>query len=140
MSGIFPMFPSVVRRDGGGGLPLYRDVAMDFGAGRPLWSGGNPGVVCGLEAVKSWAWRAVMTARYRYAAFSWRFGCELEALVGQPYRSDTKLSEAARYVEEALTASPYILEARASGVRFEGSRLHMRVRFQSVYGEDGFDV
>ena len=59
MSGIFPMFPSVVRRDGGGGLPLYRDVAMDFGAGRPLWSGGNPVVVCGLEAVKSWAWRDV---------------------------------------------------------------------------------
>ena len=140
MSGIFPMFQVPAQAGAAGSLPLYWDVDIDYGAGRPRWSGGNPVIVCGLEAVKSWAWRAVMTARYRFAAFSWAFGCELEALVGQPYRAGTKLSEAARFVEEALTVSPYILEARASGARFEGSTLHLSVRFQSVYGEEGFDV
>ena len=137
---IFPMFQGLPQQTGGGGLALYRDAAMDYRRGRPLWSGGNPVIVCGLEAVKGWAWRAVMTARYRYAAFSWDYGCELESLAGQPYRADTKASEAARYVEEALTASPYILEARASGVRFEGSTFHMTVRFRTVYGEEGVDV
>lgn len=140
MKSIFPMFQAPLQTAGGGGLPLYRDAAIDYVSGRPRWSGGSPVIVCGLEAVKGWAWRAVMTARYRFAAFGWEFGCELQALVGQPYRSDTKLSEAGRYVEEALTASPYILEAHASGVCFEGGTLHMNVRFRSVYGEGGFYV
>lgn len=121
-------------------MPLYRDVAMDYQAGRPRWSGGNPVIAYGLEAVKGWAWRAVQTARYQYAAFTWNFGCELQMLVGQPYRAESKLSEAERYVTEALLVNTYIREARASNVRFEGGTLHMRVWFRCVYGEEAFHV
>ena len=81
---LFPQFtaPAAQTQE----LPLYRDVLMDYEAGRPVWESGNPVLVTGLEAVKGWAWRAVDTARYRYPSFSWSYGCELEALVGSPIR------------------------------------------------------
>ena len=136
---LFPMFtaPTAVQsRD----LPLYRDVLMDYEAGRPVWESGSPVFVTGLEAVKGWAWRAVDTARYRYPCFSWSYGCELENLVGQPYQAETKKSEAERYVKEALLVSPYIREVRVSDTRFEGSTLHMTVEFSTVYGKERIDV
>lgn len=97
-------------------------------------------VVTGLEAVKSWAWRAVATARYRYPAFSWDYGCELESLVGQPYQADTKRSEAARYIQDALLSSPYITACSVTDVTFDGSTFHMTVEFSTVYGKEGFYV
>ena len=96
----------------------------------------EPVLVSGLEAVKGWAWRAVDTARYRFSHFSWSYGCELEALVGQPYTADAKLSEAERYVTEALLVSPYIREARVRDKRFEGATLHMQVALSTVYGKE----
>lgn len=117
-------------------LPLYRDVRMDYETGRPMWESGNPVMVTGLEAVKGWAWRAIGTARYRYPCFSWSYGCELEALTGQPYQADTKRSEAERYVREALLVSPYIQSVRVSDTRFEGSTLHMTVELTTVYGRE----
>lgn len=90
MTSLWPMFSAPTDRQAGR-LPLYRDILMDYEAGRPVWEGGDPVMVTGLEAVKGWAWRAIATARYRYLHFSWSYGCELEALVGQPYRADHKL-------------------------------------------------
>ncbi len=133
MSQLFPQFtPSTAAQTQD--LPLYRDVRMDYEAGRPVWESGNPVFVTGLEAVKGWAWRALATARYRYSHFSWSYGCELENLIGQPYQAETKKSEAERYVKEALLVSPYIREVRVSDTRFEGSALHMTVEFATVYG------
>lgn len=138
MSGLFPMFS--LPRDRTGGLPLYRDVQMDYEMGRPMWAGGAPVLVTGLEAVRGWAWRAVDTARYRFSVFSWSFGCELEALVGQPYRADTKRSEAERYVQEALLVSPYIREAQVTETAFEGSTLHIAVDLTTAYGRTNIYV
>lgn len=120
---------------GGTALPLYRDAAMDYDRGIPLFSGGNPVIVSGLEAVKGWAWRALKTARYQWSVFSWDYGCELERLTGQPYRADTKLAEASRYVREALEVCPYITSVTVAGAGFEGSRLTLDVTMETVYGE-----
>lgn len=132
MSALFPMFS--VPQNRAGALPLYRDVQMDFERGCPVWAGGEPVFVTGLEAVLGWAWRAIDTARYRFSVFSWSYGCELEALVGQPYRADTKRSEAERYVREALLVSPYIREVQVTGTAFEGSAIHIAVDLTTVYG------
>ena len=136
---LFPLFPT----PGSGRteqLPLYTDVAMDYDAGTPRWESGNPVTVTGLEAVKSLAWRAVATARYRWSAFDWSYGCELESLVGQPYQAETKRSEAVRYVQDALLVSPYIIACSVSNVTFDGSTLHMEVEFSSIYGKEEFYV
>ena len=63
---LFPMFSTPVA-GGSVDLPLYTDVAMDYDAGVPRFSGGEPVLVSGLEAVKSWAWlmRPASAARTR---------------------------------------------------------------------------
>ena len=139
MSSLFPMYslPDTVRQ---AELPLYCDVAMDYDAGAPRWESGNPVAVTGLEAVKSWAWRAVATARYRWAVFDWSYGCELQALVGHPYQAETKRSEAVRYVQDALLVSPYIKTVQVTDVRFDGSTLHLDVDMVTVYGKERFHV
>ena len=136
---LFPMFSTPVA-GGSVDLPLYTDVAMDYDAGTPRWESGQPVVATGLEAVKSWAWRAVATARYQWAAFSWSYGCELEALVGQPYQADTKISEATRYLQDALLVSPYITAVDVTEASFDGSTFHMRVELATVYGKGDFYV
>ena len=136
---LFPLF-SIPQSGKGRPLPLYTDVAMDYQAGTPRWESGNPVLVSGLEAVKSWAWRAVATARYRYPAFSWDYGCRLESLVGRPYQAGTKRSEAARCIREALLASPYITACTVAEVDFEGSVLHAAVSFTCIYGKEDFHV
>ena len=132
MRQLFPFFPGETARPAA--LPLYRDVAMDYELGIPRFSGGEPVVVTGLEAVKSWAWRAVKTARYRFSYNSWDYGCELERLIGQPYRAETRRSEAARYVEEALAVCPYITAAMATVEGLVGATLTISVTLSTVYG------
>lgn len=139
MRELFPLFQTAPQ-SAAAALPLLRDVAMDYEKGAPLFAGGNPVVVSGLEAVKSWAWRAIQTARYRYSSFSWDYGCELENLVGQPYGQDTRRSEAVRYVREALEVCPYITSAQASVEGLEGSSLHIRVVMRTVYGDGTLKV
>lgn len=131
---LFPMFaaPAASQR---ADLPLYTDVAMDYDAMEPRWESGEPVIVTGLEAVKSWAVRAILTARYRWPIFDWSYGCELEALVGQPYLAETKRSEASRYIQDALLMSPYITVAQVTEVRFDGSTLHATVDLTTVYGK-----
>ena len=134
MRQLFPAFEPAVQPQSAA-LPLFRDVAMDYERGVPLFSAGNPVFVTGREAVKSWAWRAVKTARYRFSCFSWDYGCELESLAGQPYGEDTRRSEAVRYVREALTVCPYITGASVQVEGLEGSLVRIRAEVGTVYGE-----
>lgn len=136
---LFPMFspPAATQATD---LPLYTDVAIDYDRGEPRWESGNPVIVSGLEAVKSWAWRAIATERYRWPIFTWSYGCELQTLVGRPYLADTKRSEASRYVNEALMVSPYITAVSVREVSFQGSTLHLDVEFESVYGKERLNV
>ena len=60
--------------------------------------------------------------------------------MGQPYQADTKRSEAARYVRDALLVSPYITDCQVEDVAFEGDTLHLNVTFTTVYGKEGFYV
>lgn len=136
---LFPMF-SVPAAAQSTALPLYTDVAMDYDKGEPRWESGNPVIVSGLEAVKSWAWRAIATERYRWPIFTWSYGCELRTLVGQPYLAETKRSEATRYASEALMVSPYITSVTVKEVAFEDSTLHLEVEFESVYGKERLNV
>ncbi len=116
------------------GLPCTPTMRMDYdargagvvrGAGAGLRPGGGEGL--GLEAVD--------TARYRFSHFSWSYGCELEALTGQPYQADTKRSEAERYVTEALLVSPI---SGRPGCRTSGLRAPpcMQVALSTVYGKE----
>lgn len=139
MRDLFPLIPTPPEEKTAQ-LPLYRDIAMDYQNGTPIFSGGNPLIVEGVEAVKGWAFRMLQTARYRYAHFSWDIGSELDALVGQPYREDTKLSEAGRYIFDTLMVSPYITNVQVTRAAFQDATLTLEARVETVYGEVTLNV
>ena len=135
MRQLFPIFQTTAPEGTAQALPLYWDVDMDYDKGVPRFSGGEPVLASGLEAVKGWAWRALHTERYRWSPFSWDYGCELESLVGQPYRADTRLSEAVRYVREALEINPYVTDISSISVSFADGVLAVSAAINTIYGE-----
>ena len=116
-------------------LPLCREAAWDFVRERPIYSAGAPVEVTGAEAVRVWVWKALKTARCRYDIYTWDFGCEAENLVGRPFTAQVKESEAARYIREALGPNPYITGVRQVDVSFQGDRLEVTCRVETIYGE-----
>ncbi len=135
MSGIFPIIQPEAETPKSSRLPLCMEAAWDFDKGVPVFSGGKPLVATGAEAVKVWAWKALKTARCRFPAYTWGYGCEVERLVGKPFDEGVKRSEAARYVREALLPDPYITGVRSVDVSFEGSTLAIRCEISTIYGE-----
>lgn len=115
--------------------PLYREVKWDFETGRPVYAGGNPVVAEGAEAVLTWAFNALQTARYRFEALSPGYGCEAAELIGQPCTDELKNAEAVRYVRECLTVNPYIRGVKDTEVNFEGSTLTVSFTLDTDYGE-----
>lgn len=135
MTDIFPIIQPEAEAPKRTRLPLCREVAWDFDKGVPMFSGGQPLEVSGAEAVKVWAWKALKTARRRFPAYTWGYGCEVERLVGKPFDEGVKRSEAARYVREALLIDPYITGVRSVDVSFEGSALTIQCEISTIYGE-----
>ncbi|MBC3938290.1 DUF2634 domain-containing protein [Anaerotruncus massiliensis (ex Liu et al. 2021)] len=134
MTDLFPIIqPEAVQ--GGTELPLYREVKWDFEKGEPVFRGGEPVVVEGAEAIKTWVWKALVTERARYEIYSWDFGSEVESLIGQPYTDELKRAEAVRYVREALEINPYITEVTTASVDFDNGVLTIDVTVDTVYGE-----
>jgi len=135
LTDIFPIIQPEVEAPKAARLPLCREAAWDYERGIPVFSGGQPLEVTGAEAVKVWAWKALKTARRRFPAYTWGYGCEAERLIGKPFDEGVKRSEAARYVREALQINPYITGVRSVDVSFEGSALAIQCEISTVYGE-----
>ena len=116
-------------------LPLCREVAWDFTRGIPVYAGGRPVEVTGVEAVKVWIWNALKTARFHHDIYTWDYGCEAESLIGKAFTAQVKESEAVRYVREALAPNPYIKDVRQVDVSFQGTKLTISCQVSTIYGE-----
>lgn len=116
-------------------LPLCREVAWDFTQGIPIYAGGRPVEVTGVEAVKVWIWKALKTARFHHDIYTWDYGCEAESLIGKAFTAQVKESEAVRYVREALAPNPYITDVRQVDVSFQGTKLTISCQVSTIYGE-----
>ena len=116
-------------------LPLCREVAWDFARGIPVYAGGRPVEVTGVEAGKVWIWKALKTARFHHDIYTWDYGCEAESLIGKAFTAQVKESEAVRYVREALAPNPYITDVRQVDVSFQGTKLTISCQVSTIYGE-----
>lgn len=115
-------------------LPLCRDGAWDFDNDCPLFRGGKPLEVTGVEAVKVWAFHALKTARYCHRIFTTDYGTELTRLVGQGYSAETTTAEIKRYITEALTVYPYITGVTVENVAVSGDVVSADVTIETIYG------
>lgn len=135
MKELFPILSSPETAASAEDLPLYTDAQWDFTLDQPVVSGGEPVMVSGAEAVRTWCWNALKTARYQWEMFDFSYGCELDSLVGAAYTDDTKRAEAARYIQEALETSPYVQSVAVSDVALTDAVFSATVKITTIYGE-----
>ena len=91
-------------------LPVFEEWAYDFEKNEFLKRGGRYYKVQKNEALKIWIYKALKTPRYRYQAYSRKYGNELEELIGLSQNRQIMESELERYIQEALLVNPYITE------------------------------
>lgn len=117
-------------------LPLFREYAWDFGNNDFYYKDGNPIILEGLDALQIWIYKTLKTERYRYLAYSWEYGIELEETIISSRTSDrVDQTEIERYVGEALGVSQYISEIRDFEANKASSKLLISFTAVTVYGE-----
>lgn len=116
-------------------LKPLKEYAWDFDKGEFLLKDGRFQLVEGNEAVKVWTWKALSTSRYRYLAYSWDYGSELENLIGNGLTSELTKSEIERYIKEALLISPYIKSIDNFEITIDDSSIAAAFTLNTVYGE-----
>ena len=116
-------------------LPLYREVAWDFENNIPILEKGDFKIVEGNEAIKTWAFKAMMTERFRYEIYSWNYGSELDSLIGQSYSPNLTKAESIRFIKETLLVNPYIINVSNVEVSFDSGKLSITAKLETIYGE-----
>lgn len=121
-------------------LPMCQEVAWNFTENIPILENGDYKLVFGKEAVKTWAYKALKTERFRYLIYSFHFGCELSNLIGKNYTPSLTKAESIRYVEESLLINPYIQNISDVEVDFTGSTLFVTGILHTIYGDTEMGV
>lgn len=136
MASLFPFFgDTAMETAAADSLPLYREVAWDFENNIPILEKGDFKIVEGNEAIKTWAFKAMMTERFRYEIYSWNYGSELDSLIGQSYSPNLTKAECIRYIKETLLVNPYIRNVSNVAVSFDKGKLTVDAKINSIYGE-----
>lgn len=90
-------------------LPLYVELSWDFENDCFIYDKyGNHEFVEGKEAIKIWIYKTLQVERFKYLAYSWQYGLELEKYIGKVMGVQERLSELKRCIIESLMVNPYI--------------------------------
>lgn len=115
-------------------LPLATEYAWDFDKDEYIVKNGDMQIVTGNDAIEVWCYFALKTDRYVHEIYSWNYGSEMYALIGQKYSRELTQSEAKRYITEALLINRYILDVDVRSIDFKGSRVYLEIYITTVYG------
>lgn len=119
-------------------LPMLKEYAYDFEKNELfLDSDGRTYMVEGNEALRIWIFKALITERCHYTAYSFAFGSEIQDQVtGHAMNVEIVKLEIERFIIEALMVNPYI--KRLDNFVFENTSAGMMVSFDctSIYGSD----
>lgn len=116
-------------------LPAPAGYAWDFDNDCMRLIDGKVKVVTEAEAIRIWAMKALRTPRYRYLAYSWDYGNELESLIGQGLSKEIVESETVSLLRQALLVNPHIQDIKNVSLNLEGSRLEVNCTLLTLYGE-----
>mgnify|MGYP002622577769 FL=1 len=93
-------------------------------------------IVEGIQALKGWIYFALKIARYRYPIYSWKYGCELETLIGKSYDDeDYLLSETKRTISDALFINPHIKSVEDVAINKDLDKLNITCNVNTKYGD-----
>lgn len=87
-----------------------REFEWDYKEGQFILRNGCISIVEGVEALRIWIYKCLITKRGRYDAYSWDYGTDLESLIGTGLTREAIISESKRMVKDALLINSHILE------------------------------
>lgn len=130
------LFPSINEEDiEEEDLPIIKEWAWDFAKGDFALKNNKPYLVEGKEAVKIWAYKALLTNRFKYSVYSWDYGSELESLIGSGFTQSATESEVERMVEECLMPNSYIEGVTNFEINSKNEQLIVSFTLVTIYGE-----
>lgn len=119
-------------------LPMLKEYAYDFEKNELLLDAeGHTYLVEGNEALRIWIFKALITERFHYTAYSFAFGSEIQdQIIGHSMNVEIVKLEIERFIIEALMVNPYI--QRLDNFTFENTSTGLTVNFEctSIYGTD----
>lgn len=139
---LFPFLDGITEEENNDNneLPLYKEYKWDFEANEFVLRDGKFIIVEGLEAVKIWIYKVLLTERYKWYIYSWDFGNEFKEMIGSHYSPELVKSEVARLLEECLLVNPYIETISDIEIDFKGDELEFNFIVNTVYGEVAIGV
>jgi hypothetical protein len=121
-------------------LPVPKEYAWDFENNNFILKDGKFIIVEGTEAIKIWVWKSLNAKRFKYLAYSWDYGHELEDLIGQGLSREALSSEVERYLNECLEINPYISDVTDIAFDIDGSKVSISFKVITIYGEVDISV
>ena len=116
-------------------LPLFTEVAWDFGQNKPIFFNGKPKMLEGNEALKTWCYKTLQVNRYKHEIYDWSYGIEFENLIGKNYSKQLVQSEMTRYIKESLLINPYIKGVSDINITFNVGLLTVDCNVNTIYGD-----
>lgn len=121
-------------------LPLFKEIDYDFEVNKiSIDKYGNILIVTGIDAIKIWILKTLMTPRARYEIYTYLYGNDFEMLIGEINQKSYIKSEIKRYIKEALLVNYYIKDLSNFKIEFEGSKIYISFKIYTIYGEGGID-
>lgn len=121
-------------------LPLFKEIDYDFEVNKiSIDKYGNILIVTGIDAIKIWILKTLMTPRARYEIYTYLYGNDFEMLIGEINQKSYIKSEIKRYIKEALLVNYYIKDLSNFKIEFESSKIYISFKIYTIYGEGGID-
>lgn len=111
-----------------------KTYALDFETGRIR------GFVDGIDAVKQFIRKAIITERSKWRIYTDDYGCELYSLLGQNVTDGFLRSEIPRMVREAIEYDDRIISVDNVTARREGDAVFIYAEVNSIYGSISQEV
>lgn len=134
MSSIFPSYQEQIEKDNTN-IDVYTDIKIDTSTGLPVVENGEYVVVENNEALLTWDYFALKTAKNRFLAFSSNYGNTFEELINE----DVENNILKKKVKECLLKN--IKNKSIDSVKYyfddETGKLTVNVNITTIYGKTG---
>ena len=118
------------------GLPLFKEIAINFETGEPFLKENEFIILEGKEALKVWVWKTLKTDRNRYLIHSESYGNDLSDNIGQIYDKVVKDALMINEIKECLLVNPYIINVYNFNITTLEEGRHPIISFyvDTIYG------
>lgn len=117
-----------------------REYKYDFKTHEIVLVNGSPILVEGLEAIKIWMYKTLLTQRGYFMAYSFNYGQDYEDLIGSDLSHEALKSEAKRMTEEALFDNKNILKVDEFNAIINSSEIEISFIAITTYGNIAMEV